>query len=191
MEILLNTVALKITDILDKNNQCSSLERLQMFYGLQTLIYNIVVTVLILAFACLIGTFNETLLLFTFFGTLRIIAGGYHFDSVLKCIIATTLIMVGGGKFAQLTHISFPLCILACVFVNIVFFSYTPRGTHKNPFSPKYSLLQQKHLKIVSGIFTLIALSSTSMLRTVIILSMTITAVFLFPIWNHKFPEAE
>lgn len=191
MEILLGNIAKKIIDTLDKNKQCTELEQLQMYLGLQTLIYNLLVSTLILTLAYITGNFVESLLLFAIFGTLRIIAGGYHFDSIAKCTLTTTLIMVGGGKCVQIIHISLPLCTILCIFVNILFFSYMPKGTHKNPYTIKYSITQQKRLKLLSTTLSAIALLSNSILRTAIILSMLIVLFLLLPTWHHKFPTIE
>lgn len=161
--------------------------QLQMYYGLQILIYNITITSLILVLSNISGTFIETLLLFAVFGTLRTLTCGFHFNSVWKCIITTTLIMIGGGKCAQLLLLSLPTCILLCVFINIIFFNHVPRGTPKNPYSLEYSRLQQKRLRIASISLTLIAVSSASMLREIIVIAMSIVIILLLPTYYHRF----
>lgn len=191
MEILLKNIVEKTIDILDPSKQCTELEQLQIYFGLQTLIYNFFVTTLILVLSYITKNFIESLLLFSIFGILRIIAGGYHFNSITKCIVVTTLMMVGGGKCVQIIHIPLPLCIIICIFVNILFFSYIPKGTIKNPYTMKYSLAQQKRLRLLSIALTSIALLSDSIFRTAIILSMSIVLILLLPIWNHKFPTIE
>lgn len=191
MEILLKNIVEKTIDILDPNKQCTKLEQLQIYLGLQTLIYNFFVTTLILVLSYITKNFIESLLLFSIFGILRIITGGYHFNSITKCIVVTTLMMVGGGKCVQIIHIPLPLCIIICIFVNILFFSYIPKGTVKNPYTMKYSLAQQKRLRLLSIALTTIALLSDSIFRTAIILSMSIVLILLLPIWNHKFPTIE
>lgn len=48
MKNLISYVAKKIINILDKDNQCSEIELLQMFFGLQNILYNVVITASIL-----------------------------------------------------------------------------------------------------------------------------------------------
>ena len=118
MNNLLNIITHKIIYTLDKNNTCTEIEYLQMYYGLQNIIYNITVTSLILLLSLIIGTFTETLLSFIVFGILRVTAGGYHFNSISKCIISTTLLMILSGKFSQIIHIHLTLCIISWIGYN-------------------------------------------------------------------------
>lgn len=188
MNNLLNIITHKIIYTLDKNNTCTEIEYLQMYYGLQNIIYNITVTSLILLLSLIIGTFTETLLSFIVFGILRVTAGGYHFNSISKCIISTTLLMILSGKFSQIIHIHLTLCIISCIFLNTIFFLYIPRGTHKNPYSLEYIKLQQKRLKIISISLTIIAILSDSIFRTTILISMSIVAILLLPTFHHRSP---
>ena len=191
MKNLISYVAKKIINILDKDNQCSEIELLQMFFGLQNILYNVVITASILLISLITDNFIETLLIFTFLGILRIIAGGYHCNSVEKCIITTSLVMIGGGKFIQSIHISQSICITICILVNIVFFSYIPKGTHNNPYSLEYSVKQHKRLKIVAILLSIISILSNSILRGAIVYSMSIVAILLIPTIKHKFPIIE
>lgn len=111
MENFFNIFTKKLIHILDPDNKCTELEYLQMYYGIQTLTYNIIVTSLILILSYFLKCFFETCLLFATFGTLRLIAGGLHFNSIFKCISVTTLIMLGGGKYIAITDTDTLLCI--------------------------------------------------------------------------------
>ncbi len=191
MKKIFRNVAKKIINILDEDHSCSEIEYLQMLYGIQNILYNIVIIGLMLFLSYITKTFIETLLLFIFFGILRIIAGGYHCNSIEKCLVATTLIMVGGGKFIQPIQINLPTCIIVCILVNITFFYYIPKGTHNNPYSPEYSIKQHKRLKIISVILTIISIFSKSILRGAIVYSMAVVAILLFATMKHKSPIPE
>ncbi|MCI9442393.1 MAG: accessory gene regulator B family protein [Ruminococcus sp.] len=190
MENFFNILAQKIIHILDPDNKVTEIEYLQMHYGIQNLVYNIIVTSFILILSYLWKCFAETFMLFAIFGILRLIAGGFHFNSIFKCISATTLIMLGGGKYLSITTLNIPLCIIFCIFANIIFFFHTPRGTGKNPYSPEYSQLQKKKLNVVSTVLTVAALF-VDKLRDPIILSMFIAAIFLIPESLHRFQPTE
>lgn len=191
MKKIFSNVAKKIINILDEDHSCTEIEYLQMFFGIQNILYNTVITGLILFLSYITETFIETLLLFTFFGMLRIIAGGYHCNSIEKCLATTTLIMVGGGKFVQSIQINLPICIIVCLLANIVFFSYIPKGTDNNPYSTEYSIKQHKRLRIVSVILTIISIISNSILRGAIVYSMAVVTILLFPTIKHKSPIPE
>lgn len=180
----------KIIHLLDPHNNCTELEYFQMYYGLQTILYNIVITSLILIFSYFWKCFTQTLLLFIIFGTLRLIAGGFHFNTITKCISITTLIMLGGGKCLTLITLNFTLCIILCIITNIIFWCHLPKGSKNNPYSPQYSLVQKKRLIFISFFLSIIAFCSES-LRNIIIVSMFIVAIFLIPEFIHKFQGVE
>ncbi len=180
----------KVVNILDPNDKFSEIEHLQMYYGIQNLIYNIVVTSIILILSASWKCFTETIMLFAIFGILRLIAGGFHFNSILKCISVTTLIMLCGGKYLSAARLSIPVCIIFAVFANIVFIFHIPKGAKKNPYSQKHILLQKKRLHFISFFLTIIAFY-VDKLRATIILSMFIVAIFLVPEIIHRFQSTE
>ena len=190
MEKFFNIFTKKLIHILDPDNKCTELEYLQMYYGIQTLTYNIIVTSLILILSYFLKCFFETCLLFATFGTLRLIAGGLHFNSIFKCISVTTLIMIGVGKYISISDLNPPLCIILCIFANIIFLIHIPKGTNRNPYTEEFSRLQKRRLTITSIILTIAAFFIEE-LRTIIVVSMFIVAVFLLPELIHKFRAAE
>lgn len=191
MKRVISNTAKKIIKLLDKYNQCTEKERLQMYYGLQNIIYNVVITSFILFLSYISDIFIETLLIFIFFGILRTITGGYHCNSIEKCMASTTLIMIGGGKLVHSIQINPTICIAICILVNIIFFSNRPKGTYKNPYTPEYSMKQHKRLKIISILLSIISVLSNSILRGAIIFSMVIVTILLIPTINHRFPTIE
>ncbi len=191
MKKIISYIAQKIITILDRNNQCTETERLQMFFGLQNIIYNIMITAFILFLSFITDIFIETLLTFFFFCILRMVTGGYHCNSIEKCLATTTLIMIGGGIIVRFINISQTICIFICFSVNIVFFFYRPKGTQKNPYSSEFSIKQHKRLKIISVLLTIISILSNSMLRTAIVFSMVIVTILLLPTIHRKSPIPE
>ncbi len=190
MRAFFEKICQKIIRLLDPESKCSDLERLQMYFAIQTIAYNVSVIFLILLLSYCIGSFRETLLLFCIFGGLRILAGGFHFDSAAKCIAATTIIMLGEGKLAQYIQINLPVCLLLCLFSGIVLFFHIPRGTKNNPYSEEYSHLQKKRLRIVTVLFSLCAVCFLT-LRTVFIFAMVTVALFILPDLFHRFQAIE
>lgn len=66
MKKIFRNVAKKIINILDEDHSCSEIEYLQMLYGIQNILYNIVIIGLMLFLSYITKTFIETLLLFIF-----------------------------------------------------------------------------------------------------------------------------
>lgn len=186
MENYFNKLREKIIVFLDYKNNCTETEKLQMHFALKTISYNLTVTFLILFISYTIGSFKETFLLFCIFGILRIIAGGYHFNHIVKCIIATVLIMTIEGKAAQIIQVNLVICLIICLLSNIIFFLHAPKGTANNPFSKPFSQLQQKRLRKVSSILTISAILIIC-IRTIILFAMLTTAILLIPDFLHKF----
>ncbi|MDE7310738.1 MAG: accessory gene regulator B family protein [Eubacterium sp.] len=180
MESLLNRLSEKIIHFLDPEKQCDKIKRLQMHFALETILYNLLLAFFILWIFYFIGSFRETFLLFCIFGLLRIIAGGFHFDHMLKCISATTFILVGGRKAAQAIQIDPTVCLMICLFTNLLFFIHIPRGTANNPYSKAYSRLQKKRLRTLSVLLTLCAIYFVR-LRTILLFAMFAAAVLLIP----------
>lgn len=190
MNTFFNILPRKIIHALDSYNKCTEVEYFQMYYGLQTILYNVIVTSLILICSYLWKCFTQTLLLFIIFGTLRLIAGGFHFNSVIKCISITTLVMLGGGKCLTLFTLNSTLCILLCIITNTLFLFHLPKGTNNNPYSLNYSILQKKRLIYISFFLSVVAFYSQR-LRSTIIISMFIVAIFLIPELIHRFQGVE
>ena len=188
MEHIFYSTIEKITDFLTKDTLCSEARRKQLIYGLQVFAYNVFVISVILILAAICRCFLTSLLIFAVFGTFRSLAGGYHCNSMAKCLLTTTAVIVGSGKCAQFISFSLPVTVLLCIGLNAIFLSHTPRGTEKNPFSDSYSRRQKRRLRIVS-----IALSCTALffspIRSCILLAMLFAAIFLPPLFGKKSSE--
>ena len=190
MEKYYSNLSKKIIHILSSDYQYTEMEFLQMYYGIQIILYNIIITAIILISSYIEKCFSETLLLFTIFGLLRFIAGGYHFNSLAKCTCTTALIMLGGGKIISISSSCTPLCVILCIFANIIFFIHIPKGSPHNPYSSEYSSLQKKRLTMLSIFLNIMAIYSNR-LRLLIAVSMAIVAVLLLPDIIHKSQSSE
>lgn len=189
MENLLAVISKKIIHILNNSDNRTELELLQMQYGVQILLYNSTVLLLLLSLSQVLHLFTESFFILLTFAALRTIAGGYHFNSMLKCVIATTLIIIGGSKCAQQIHISLPVCIIISIVIIILLFCHKPRGTENNPFTPEYALVQKKRLRAAALFFPILAILYPDVLREPIIIAMSLATISLIPTWFHKSPE--
>lgn len=158
----------------------AAIRKNEMQFALETIIYNLFVTSLILIISYFIDSFQETFLLFCIFGIFRITAGGFHFNHIIKCIIVTSVLMIGEGKVTQLIQLNPVACLVISLFTNTIFFLHTPKGTANNPFSGSYSQLQQKRLKIISVFFSFLAICIAS-IRTILLFAMLTAAILLVP----------
>ena len=188
MEHIFYSTIEKITDFLTKDTLCSEARRKQLIYGLQVFAYNVFVISVILILAAICRCFLTSLLIFAVFGTFRILAGGYHCNSMAKCLLTTTAVIVGSGKCAQFIAFSLPVTILLCIDLNAIFLSHTPRGTAKNPFSESYSRLQKRRLRIASITLSCAAIFLPP-IRSCILPAMLFAALFLSPVFRKKSSE--
>ncbi len=180
MEHLFNLFIKKTIRYLQSKELCAEIEYYQMYYGLQILLYNLLITTCILLLAFAINCFISSTIILIVFGTFRIIAGGYHFNSMPKCILVTTSIIVGCGKCAKLFNPNLLYSLIICTILMTFFWKYTPEGSKKNPFNKKFQRSQQKRFRIALIIFSLLSCIS-SYLRSYILLAMTFTAILLLP----------
>lgn len=186
MESYIKKIVEKLTAFPDSENPYSEQEKLQMVFALEIILYNLLTTFVILFIPFLIGSFRETLLLFCIFGLLRLIAGGYHFDHIIKCVVVTSFILITEGKVSQTIQISLPVCLIICFITNLSFFIHIPKGSENNPYSEEYSRLQKKRLRIVSVLLTFFAVCFDP-LRTIVLFAMLTVAILLIPDLYHRF----
>ena len=97
MENTFNLIITKIAAFLNKDRQCSQTQFQQMYYGLQILVYNILVAAFILIIAAITRSFLSSLLVLIVFGTFRILAGGHHFNHMGICLLSTTAVIISAG----------------------------------------------------------------------------------------------
>lgn len=134
MEKLLRIIAKKVTHALDKNNELTEEQILQSIFGLQIIIYNVVITVLILFLAYAIKIFVETLFLFIFFGLYRTICGGYHFNSIIKCIYKHNIDNAHWRKMYSNHANKFACMYLVMLFIQYSFFYPSTKGNRSQSF---------------------------------------------------------
>lgn len=189
MEIILNKLSFTIAQRLYKKNKRSNIQNLELLFGIKILIYNISIVIFIIIFSLIANTLAETVLILIIFTILRHTAGGLHFNSIEKCVTATTLIIMSGSTLSKYIEINLSTCLFLCIFINILFFTYTPIGTKDKPFTPEYTILQKKRLRIISLCLTLLTLVSTTLLRKIVIISMCLEIITLLPNYFHKLPH--
>lgn len=123
------------------------------YYGFQIIIGGIVKFLILLLATFVTGILLSTFTTLLFFGVLRIIGGGTHMGSYVKCMIASTLLFMLPGFIVEYTH---PLwsqgmlaMLAAAVFLTAlpVVWKWAPADT---PFKPINKPGQIKVLKILS-----------------------------------------
>lgn len=188
MENVFNLIITKIASLINKDKLYSEMQYWQMYHGLQILSYNVLTAAFILILATIIHCFVSSLVVFIVFATFRILADGYHFNRMWKCILATTSIIIGSGKCAQFINFSLPFTIILCIALNIVLLSYMPRERATNSRNDTCHKLQRQLLRIVSIITTFLGLCFPQF-RSNILLAMIFAVIFLFPLICKNFPD--
>ena len=145
----METIANKIVNYLEKDNAIwSELDRMRMILGVQVLVHNIVMILVILFAAQMVGAFLEAAVLLTANGILKMEVGGLHFKKSSACTAGTGIFVTAGVMLSrqmnmELIHIM--IVYFACLAVIMI---VGPQGTKNNPFS-KESCKKMKKKAVV------------------------------------------
>jgi len=91
--------AVWLAGVMDENHQ----KRTVYYYGFQIIIGALVKAAVLVAVSLLLGIIWPTLLLALAFGSLRLLAGGYHMDTYGKCLAVSLALFAAAGSVAQHT----------------------------------------------------------------------------------------
>ena len=145
------TCAKHLTSALNENHQ----KRAVYYLGFFIVIGAIVKGVTMLSAAFLLGIIIPTLLIVFVFGSLRMIAGGYHMDTYGKCLFVSLGLFI---LFALIAQYTFMYWNTACIAVLITFtfavglyvlIRYAPKDTPNKPITEPQEIRKFKRLSIV------------------------------------------
>ncbi|MCX7747216.1 MAG: accessory gene regulator B family protein [Clostridia bacterium] len=140
-----------LTRQLDENHQ----KRGVYYYGFQIVIGAIVKSVLLISIALILRSLIPTLIVLGVFGTLRMLAGGYHMDTYGKCIITSLGLMLASGVITQYTYkswqVEYVIALLIISFLAglIVSIKWAPADTPNKPITKPEEIKKFKVLSII------------------------------------------
>lgn len=125
------------------------------YYGFQIIIGGIVKFLLLVAVTMAAGIFLSTFTALFFFAVLRIIAGGYHMGSYVRCMIVSSCMFLFSGVIVQYTNAHWSQAALALL-AGAVFLAALPAvlkwAPADTPYKPITKPAQIRTLKTLSVI---------------------------------------
>ena len=130
-------------------------KRAVYYYGLYIVIGTLIKGVILVASALLLGTLLPSLLIVFIFGTMRMLAGGYHMDTYGKCLFVSLVLYITLGLITQYTyqywnyvHIKI---LIAATFISglYVLVRYAPKDTPNKPITDPQQIRKYKILSLI------------------------------------------
>jgi accessory gene regulator B len=141
------------------------------YYGFQIVIGAIVKGILLIGTSLILGTLLPTLFLLLIFGSLRMLAGGYHMDTYGKCIITSLAMFVFFGFAARYTFTYWNIAhMIILIVISLIIglrgvIKWAPSDTPNKPITNPDEIRRFKKLSVIFCIIWLILLSVTVFLR--------------------------
>jgi accessory gene regulator B len=132
-------------------------DQIQVYaYGFQVILGSIFKGVLLLVTGWLLGVLFPVIVVATTFSSLRILAGGYHEKTYLRCIIASLLQFFAGAFIARyLSNYQLNIIIqISTLFVIIllaiyIIIKYVPRDTPNRPIKNQVDIKRFKRMSLI------------------------------------------
>ncbi|MDO8685851.1 MAG: accessory gene regulator B family protein [Clostridiales bacterium] len=143
--------AARLARQLDESHQ----KRRVYYYGFQIVFGGVFKFVILCLLTTLLGVFIPTITVLIFFASLRIIAGGYHFDKFNICLIISLLIFIVFGVFSQYTYPFWPPWALYLLSGAVFFFGlnvlsrWAPADTQNKPITNPEDKKKFKKLSLI------------------------------------------
>ena len=129
------------------------------YYGFQIIIGGIVKFLMLLAVTLATGIFLSTFTALFFFALLRIIAGGYHMGSYVRCMIVSSSMFMLSGFIVQYTNTHWSQAMLA-ILAGAIFLAALPAvlkwAPADTPYKPITKPGQIRTLKMLSVVVVLL-----------------------------------
>lgn len=125
------------------------------YYGFYVLFGTLVKGIILISVSLLLGIFIPALVTVIVLASLRLFAGGYHFDTYGKCLFVSMALTIMTALISQYTHIYWSMAAVA-IFLFIVFafslhmlIKYAPKDTPTKPITDPAAIMKFKRLSIV------------------------------------------
>lgn len=130
-------------------------KRLIYYYSLQVIIGAIFKGIVTILLALLLGIFVPMMFIILVFVSLRMLAGGYHMDTYVKCLVVSISLFVAAALISQYTYTHWSLmCVFAFIAMTFIFglyvlVRYAPRDTPNKPITDPKEIRKFKTLSIL------------------------------------------
>lgn len=153
-------------------------------YGLETIYLTITKTIVIFILAYFLKIFKELILIFAFYGLLRLTGHGLHAKKSLHCWVASLLSFTLLPYLAKIVTFDFYSKLIICVASIILIAIYSPADTEKKPIVKKKKRIVLKVLTIItSTIYSILSfIIKDNLIINVLIFSMITEITLILPL---------
>lgn len=141
----------KVTELIKENlNGITSEKEAVIEYGIKILVYELVVIFFAFIIAILFGILKYFLVAFIIYSTLRLVEGGAHMNSRIKCVAIYTAIIFGSILLSKNINTTNPYYSIPVFTINyFVAYKYAPGDSVEKPIVKKKDKIRLKTLSIV------------------------------------------
>ena len=125
------------------------------YYGFYIVLSTLVKGVILVSTSLLLGTLAPSLLILLAFGSLRLVAGGYHFDTYGKCLLVSLALILLGACISRYTYTYWSTPVIVMLLLAVFAFSlsmlirYAPKDTPTKPITDPAAIMMYKRLSII------------------------------------------
>ena len=157
---MIDTFSRKVTNLIKENLKGITSEKEEVIdYGIKIFIYEIIIILSVFSVALFFGVLNYFLAVFITYSSLRLVEGGAHMDSRIKCLATYATIIFGSIFLSKNIYISSPYYSIPIFFINFfVAYKYAPGDSLEKPILKQKDKLRLKVLSL--ALITIIFLGS-------------------------------
>lgn len=174
----------KCFTLISKYHSLDHYNEVKIMYGLESLYHFITKTIGILLLSCFLGIIKQNLLIFLFYGPLRMFGHGLHAKNNIECWILSIITYVVLGNIVKYVYI-YKMILVSFIILSILSFCiWAPADTESKPIiNKKLRNIMRTRTLIISAIYTIIfVFLYPNILTKVLSLSMLLEAILINPI---------
>lgn len=158
-------------------------------YGIEGLYLFITKLFLILVMAFFLNILHELFLFMLFYSLIRLFSFGLHFDSSLKCLIASSISFLGLTYLSSIITIDIIYKIIIGIVVIIILFMYAPADTRKRPIVNIKRRFIYKTLSILIALVLLFTsfIIKDNLISNIILFALTLQSIIIHPLTYRLF----
>ena len=164
----------KIINRFEKHMDLTQVERDKLYYGVISVLMNIIKGIIILSIAIYFGIFKEILIMTVIVAMIRLTSAGLHAKSNLMCTLTTLITYIGGTLLSIHYPVEFNIAFMICIGLTILVFIYSPADTENRPIIGKE---KRKKLKFQTLVMAIIILAVSLLILNTTIINLTMFAM--------------
>lgn len=177
-------LTIKIINQFEKHLELTDLQKDKLYYGVISILLNIIKTAFICLIAYFLGVLSEMLIMTLIVGSLRLTAAGLHAKSNFMCTLTTLVVYIGGAILSRHYPISFHMAFFIIMVSILIMFKYAPADTENRPIigEEKRKKLKIQTLIIATLLLIINLIINSSWLINLTMVSMVFQTIAIIPV---------